>query len=91
MMGMGEGFLPGFLLSLAAGVALGAFYDSLRVLRMVLGGGRRRQFFTDLLFMAVAAPVTFWLRWRQKPDSSGSIFWPEKGSEFVYGPLPLGN
>ena len=59
MMGMGEGFLPGFLLSLAAGVALGAFYASLRVLRIVLGGGRRRQFFTDLLFMTVAAPVTF--------------------------------
>ena len=59
MMGMGEGILPGFLLSLGAGVLLGAFYDSLRVLRMVLGGGKRRQFFMDLLFMTVAAPITF--------------------------------
>lgn len=59
MTGTGGGFMPGFLLSLGAGVLLGAFYDSLRVLRMVLGGGKRRQFFMDLLFMTVAAPVTF--------------------------------
>lgn len=59
MMGMGEGVLPGFFLSLAAGVVLGAFYDTLRVLRIVLGGGKRRQFLMDVLFMAVCAPVTF--------------------------------
>lgn len=59
MMGMGEGILPGFLLSLGAGVVLGAFYDALRVLRILLGGGKRRQFFMDVLFMTVCAPVTF--------------------------------
>lgn len=56
---MAEEFFPGFLLSLGAGVLLGAVYDGFRVLRMVLGGGKNHQFVFDLLFMSFAALITF--------------------------------
>ena len=53
------GFWPGFLLALVMGAALGALYDSFRVLHMVLGGGKRQRFLFDLLFMTAAALATF--------------------------------
>lgn len=52
-------FWPGFLLALGAGVVLGAAYDSFRILHLVLGGGKGQRFLFDMLFMTVAALVTF--------------------------------
>ena len=57
---MSQGSLvPGFLLAIVAGGLLGAVYDSFRVLRILLGGGRRWQVLFDMMTMAAAALLTF--------------------------------
>ncbi len=80
------GFWPGFLLALVMGAALGALYDSFRVLHMVLGGGKRQRFLFDLLFMTAAALATFIAALRQRRGSSGFTSWQGRASVCASGP-----
>ena len=70
---MSQGSLvPGFLLAIVAGGLLGAVYDSFRVLRILLGGGRRWQVLFDMMTMAAAALCS-----AQNPMEQGtSMFTP---------------
>lgn len=49
----------GFLISVAAGVLLGAYYDIFRIYRIVFRPEKRAFFFQDLFYMGSAAFVTF--------------------------------
>lgn len=53
--------LQGFVISIAAGVFLGAYYDVFRIFRTVFQSERRAVFFQDLFYMLTAAFVTFLL------------------------------
>lgn len=51
----------GFVISVGAGVLLGAFYDVFRIFRTVFRSEKRAVFFQDLFYMLCAAFVTFLL------------------------------
>jgi spore cortex biosynthesis protein YabQ len=51
--------LQGFLISIAAGFFLGAFYDVFRIFRTVFQSERRAVFYQDLFYMVAIAFVTF--------------------------------
>ena len=53
--------LQGFVISVVAGVFLGAYYDAFRIFRTVFQSERRAVFFQDLFYMISAAFVTFLL------------------------------
>ena len=53
--------LQGFVISVAAGVFLGAYYDIFRIFRTVFQSERRAVFFQDLFYMLTAAFITFLL------------------------------
>ncbi|MDF1495775.1 spore cortex biosynthesis protein YabQ [Caproiciproducens sp. CPB-2] len=53
--------LQGFVIAIAAGVFLGAYYDIFRIFRTVFQSERRAVFFQDLFYMVTAAFVTFLL------------------------------
>lgn len=53
--------LQGFVISIAAGVFLGAYYDIFRIFRTVFQSEKRTVFFQDLFYMLSAAFVTFLL------------------------------
>jgi spore cortex biosynthesis protein YabQ len=53
--------LQGFVISIATGVLLGAYYDVFRIFRTVFQSERRAVFFQDLFYMLSAAFVTFLL------------------------------
>nr|WP_319488188.1 spore cortex biosynthesis protein YabQ [uncultured Caproiciproducens sp.] len=53
--------LQGFVISIAAGVFLGAYYDVFRIFRTVFQSERRAVFFQDLFYMLSAAFITFLL------------------------------
>lgn len=53
--------LFGFIVSVAAGFLLGAFYDIFRIWRAFLHSEKRAVFFQDLFYMAMAAVFTFLL------------------------------
>lgn len=53
--------LQGFVISIAAGVFLGAYYDIFRIFRTVFQSESRAVFFQDLFYMLSAAFVTFLL------------------------------
>ncbi|WP_255575750.1 spore cortex biosynthesis protein YabQ [Caproiciproducens faecalis] len=53
--------LQGFVLAIAVGVFLGAYYDVFRIFRTVFQSERRAVFFQDLFYMITAAFVTFLL------------------------------
>lgn len=51
--------LQGFLISIATGFFLGAFYDIFRIFRTVFHSERHAVFFQDLFYMFVIAFITF--------------------------------
>lgn len=51
----------GFVISVLAGILLGAFYDVFRIFRTVFRSEKRAVFFQDLFYMLCAAFVTFLL------------------------------
>ena len=53
--------LQGFVISIVAGVFLGAYYDIFRIFRTVFQSENRAVFFQDLFYMISAAFVTFLL------------------------------
>ena len=49
----------GFVISIASGILLGAFYDIFRIIRGVFHCEKRTVFFQDLFYMFIASFVTF--------------------------------
>lgn len=51
--------LRGFLIAVAAGILLGALYDTVRVYRILMRPPRRQVFFLDIAVLVLSAFVTF--------------------------------